>query len=351
MTALYEYELAKAATTLIVEHLGLQKGETIMITADTLSDMRVVDAVAAAAHTAGGKPMAIIVASPLGVGKTADAWLPVEPLTAALLKADAWVELNKMYVGYSSVGERALAENKKLRYINMTGMDVEMIVRLVGRVNTPMLSKFMLEVTRMTQETEVMRITTPSGNDLSFKLLPKERAVLCEDGYARLPGAHYLAGQICFYPDYPTINGKLVFDGPLSPPGIFLDTPATLDVEAGRVVRISGGPQADQYRAWLESFDDPNMFRIAHGCYGFLPGAKLTGNVIEDERVWGCTQWGLGYVSAIDVPPDGINAKSHTDGICPNSSVWLDGVQIMDKGLVIHPALKSLADAVLNGES
>jgi 2,5-dihydroxypyridine 5,6-dioxygenase len=73
----------------------------------------------------------------------------------------------------------------------------------------------------------------------------------------------------------------------------------------------------------------------------------LSNNVIEDERVWGATQWGFGYVSPADVPPDGIPAKSHTDGICLNSSVWLDGVQILDNGKVIHPDLKLLAEALI----
>ncbi|MDK2878850.1 MAG: 2,5-dihydroxypyridine 5,6-dioxygenase [Thermoanaerobacteraceae bacterium] len=71
-------------------------------------------------------------------------------------------------------------------------------------------------------------------------------------------------------------------------------------------------------------------------------GAKLTGNVLEDERVWGSTEWGLGYLSPIDAPPDGIKAKSHCDGICMNSTVWLDEVKILDNGIVVHPELASM---------
>ncbi|MCK9444513.1 MAG: hypothetical protein M0Q14_08305, partial [Tissierellaceae bacterium] len=36
-------------------------------------------------------------------------------------------------------------------------------------------------------------------------------------------------------------------------------------------------------------------------------------------------------------------AKSHVDGICLESSVWLDGVQILDEGKYVHPELKELA--------
>jgi len=343
----YRYELAKAAMTLTRDMLCLQEGETIAVTADTQADMEVVHAVAAAAHTLGAKPMVIILASPLGVGKAADPMLPLEPLTAVLSTVDTWVELNQQWLLYSTPYEKAMNVNKKLRHVNMVGMTVEMLVRLVGRVKTPLLAKFLHTVTDWTQNANEMRITTPAGNDLSFKMFPKDRIVLCDDGMADTPGSHYLAGQICFFPDYPSINGRLVFDGTITPPGGLVDEPVVLEVEGGFVKKISGGKKATEFRSWLESFKDPNMFHLAHGCYAFHPGAKLTGNVIEDERVWGATEWGLGYVSPIDVPPNGINAKSHTDGICLNSSVWIDGVQVLDKGKVIHPEIKTLADQIL----
>jgi 2,5-dihydroxypyridine 5,6-dioxygenase len=348
MTQYYEYELVKAAGILANDMFKLQKGETIIITADTQSDMRVVNAAAAAAHAAGAFPMVITLAAPLGVGKAADAMLPVEALTAALVKADAWVEFNEQWLLYSTPFERAFELNKKLRYSCLVGMTVDMMVRLIGRVDAPLLSQFLHQVTAMTQSAHEMRITTPAGNDLSYRMLPQERSVLCDDGLAAEPGTHFMAGQICFFPQFDSIHGKLVFDGTIAPPCGFLNEPVVLDVEAGRVVKISGGRKADEFRTWLESFDDPNMFRLAHGCYGFNPGAKLTGNVLEDERIWGATEWGLGYLSAVDAPPDGIQAKSHCDGICLNSSVWLDGIQILDKGKVIHPELKPLADRLVH---
>jgi leucyl aminopeptidase (aminopeptidase T) len=161
---------------------------------------------------------------------------------------------------------------------------------------------------------------------------------------------HFMGGQIAFVPDFESINGMLVFDGTIAPPCGFLKEPVFLKVENGRVVKITGGRQAEELRKWLESFDDPNMFRLAHGCYGFNPGAKLCGNVLEDERIWGSTEWGMGYLSPVDAPPDGIQAKSHMDGICLDSSVWLDGIIVVKDGVVIHPDLKPLADQLVGSE-
>jgi 2,5-dihydroxypyridine 5,6-dioxygenase len=348
LNGMYEYELARAAHILAKDMFRLNEGETIVITADTRSDMRVVQAAAAAAHTLGAKPMVITMASPLGVGKAADPMLPVESLTAALMKADAWVEFNKQWLLYSTPFEEAFQSNKKLRYMCLVEMTVDMMVRLIGRVNSAALSTFMHHVTDMTQKASSMRITTPAGNDLTFKLLPKDRVVSCDDGFCSTPGMHFLGGQISFVPNFDSINGQLVFDGTIAPPCGFLKEPVVLQVEKGRVTAINGGLQAEELRTWLDSFNDPNMYRLAHGCYGFNPGAKLCGNVLEDERIWGSTEWGLGYLSAVDAPPDGIPAASHCDGICLNSSVWLDGQQILESGVLVHPELKLLAEPLLS---
>ena len=348
MIQLYEYEIHKAALILVKDMFCLKPGETIIITADTQSDMRVVHATAAAAHSIGAKPMVITLAAPLGVGKAADTLLPVEALTGALSHTDAWVEFNEQWLLYSTPFERASAENKKMRYMCLVGMTVDMMVRLIGRVDAALLSLFLKKVCGMTQKAKDMRITSPAGNDISFTLLPEERIVTCDDGMGDTPGMHFMSGQICFFPDFESINGTIVFDGTISPPCGFLKEPVRLTVKKGRVVEISGGSQADEFRTWLGSFNDPNMFRLAHGCYGFNPGARLCGNVLEDERVWGCTEWGLGYLSPTDAPPDGIQAKSHCDGICMNSSVWLDGVMVLDKGHVVHPELKPLAEQLVN---
>jgi 2,5-dihydroxypyridine 5,6-dioxygenase len=342
MAKLYEFELGKAADALVSDVFALKKGETFIITADTESDERVVNATARAAFSIGAKPMVIWLASPLGVGKAADPMLPVDSLTAALDKADAWVEFNNQWLLYSTPFERAMESNKKLRYMCLVGMDADMMVRVIGRVDAKALSQFMRKATAITEAAKHMRITTPAGTDLEFDNEPKYKTT-CDDGDATEPGMHMLAGQICWIPRFDSINGTLVFDGSLVPPCGLLKQPVKIKVEKGTAVEITGGDQAAQFKAWLESFDDPNMFRLAHVCYGFNPGAKLTGNILEDERVWGSTEWGLGYLSPVDAPPHGIQASSHTDGICLNSTVWADTVKVIENGKVVHPELVDLA--------
>lgn len=340
---LYEIELVHAARVLIEDMFKVKEGETFIITADTESNDRVVNATAQAVYAAGGKPMVIWLAAPGGVGKAADPDLPVDALSEALRNADAWIEYNNKWLLYSTPFERAFKDNDRLRYMNLVGMNEDMMIRLIGQVDTKLLKEFMIKVRDMTKAAKKMKITTPAGTDLEFENNPTH-PISCDYGEADKPGIHYLSGQIGWCPEFDTINGTLVFDGTIDPPLRKLNEPVILRIEKGRVVDVEGGMEAIEFKKWLESFDDPNMFRLAHVCYGFNPGAKLTGNIVEDERIWGCTEWGLGYQSKEDAPPEGIMAVSHTDGICLNSSVWLDGVQLLDEGVVVHEELKELAD-------
>jgi len=341
MSKRYEFELGKAADILVRELFKLKAGETFVITADTEVDFRVVEATARAACAVDAKPMVIWLASPLGLGKAADPMLPVEALTAALKEADAWVEFNSKWLLYSTPWDIAMKENKKLRYLCLVEMDTNMMIRCIGRVDYPTLKAFQSKVVDLTKKAKKMRMTTPAGTDVTFENDPAHPIIL-EVGYADTPGPHFLSGQIGWTPKVGSVNGTIVFDGSLVPIGL-LKEPVKLHVKADKIVKIEGGKEATEFEAWLKGFDDPNMLMMAHVCYGFHPGAILTGVCLEDERVWGGTEWGIGNVGPMLLPPDGRPAKSHTDGICLNTSVWLDKVQLTDKGKVIHPELVKLA--------
>jgi len=341
LVELYEYEIGKAADILVRELFNLKPGETIILTADTESNARVVNATATAAFAAGAKPMVIWLATPLGPGKAADSMLPVKALTAALKEADVWIDFNNQFLLYSTPFEIAYRENKKLRFMDLPGMTPDMMNRCIGRINYPVLKAFLEKVRDMTKAAKHIRVTNPAGTDVEFENEP-DRPWRLHTGYATTPGAHMMGGQISWAPKFDSINGNIVFDGSVVPIGV-LKEPIKLKVKNGIAEKIEGGSEATEFERWLKSFNDLGMFRMAHISYGFNPGAKLTGKVVEDERVWGCTEWGMGYVGPFLTGGEPIQAASHTDGICLNCSVWLDGEQITDKGKVIHPELVELA--------
>lgn len=337
------FELQDAADKLVNKMLKLQPGESFVITADTSSNMNVLQAIAASATAAGALPMVVVTKTPDGVGKAADSAIPVDVLSAALCACDAWVEINHGWLLYSTPYDAAEKNNKKLRYVNMCDFDEATLVRIIGKVDYDAISEFMLKTRDLHRNVKKMRATTPAGTDVTFEC-DERHMITCDYGDASIPGIWMCPGQLNVVPRFGTVNGTIVFDGSITPPfKQVLNSPVKLTVENSKIVKVEGGSEAAQFESWLHSWDDENMLKMAHMAYGFNPGAILTGNVVEDERIWGAVEWGIGYVSTMDAPEGGQDAKSHCDGICLNASVWLDDEQLLCDGKIVHPAVKDLS--------
>lgn len=287
--------------------------------------------------------MTVTIATPDGVGKAADPDIPVDALAGAICGSDVWIEFNHQWLLYSTPFEIAMEKNKKLRYMCLVDFSSDLLIRLVGRVEFGQLQTFMNAFAERQKDVKTMHVTTPAGTDVTFETEPKN-LISNDCGDASEPGMHFMAGQLNVVPRFGTVQGTIVFDGTITPPfGRIPSEPVVLTVKDSVITDITGGPEAVEYMDYLKSFDDEGMFKMAHIAYGFNPGAVLGGNVVEDERVWGCTEWGIGYVSPIDAPPAGQDAKSHTDGICLRSSVWLDDTLVMEDGKIVDPELAALS--------
>ncbi|WP_434309503.1 aminopeptidase [Hominifimenecus sp. rT4P-3] len=336
---MYEYELPNACLKLLRDMFHLQPGESIAITCDTESSMEIVEATAQAAVILGAKPLVLKIAAPAG-GKAGDKDMPMEALINGIKSCDAWIEYNTKLIFYSTVYDKVIEDpNNRPRYMNQNGVHPELLVRNIGKVDNIMLNKFIMAMTEYTKNGKHMRVTAPNGMDIEFDNEPG-REYLVADGFVGKNEIKMFPGQIAWAPRFETINGTIIVDGTLSPPLGAVKSPVKFTIEKGEIVKIEGGPDAQAFEEWLRSFNDPQMFRVAHLAYGFGPNAKLSGDIVEDERVWGCTEWGFGNVGGClvsDIGEQGIPGACHSDGICLNCSVWIDGVQVLDKGVVVGP--------------
>ena len=146
-----------------------------------------------------------------------------------------------------------------------------------------------------------------------------------------------LPGQASWCPVEETISGTLVFDGAIFPPeeiGGPLKNNVVIHFKEGRVVGVEGeGSEAATFKNWLDSFQDPNMYRLAHYSQGFNPGVnKITGRIVEDERVFGSMEFGIGS-QGVKVGGAHWNAASHTDGILLKPTIILDGEYLEEDGV------------------
>ncbi len=336
---------AKTATKLVMDVLKTKEGETVAITCDTESDWNFVSAVEAAAASLGARPIVIKVNAPPHVGRAAEPFLPLDSLVGAVRESDVWIELNGKWLLYSKVWEEAMKRNRT-RYMCLVGMNADMASRCVGEVDVAKILEFQRKIQQITRESRSMRYTTPGGIDVSFEN-DLTRPVLVE-GDVSGPGEYMLFGQVDWAPLEESIEGTIAFDGSVNPPDELglLKHPIKLEVKEGVVTGVKGGREAAIYEKWLKSFNDENMLRLAHLSYGCNPGAKLTGNVLEDERIWGVLEWGLGNQSGT-FGAKNIFASSHSDGITLKPTLEADGVLVIKDGKYVHPLLREASDGII----
>lgn len=338
-----DMELTKTAYILLNDMIKVKRGESVLVTIDSISDFRVAEEITKMADALGAKAMLAWHSTPKGYGSLTMPYLP-DPLIACADQTDVWIELNDQWLLYSPLWDKAVT-NGRTRQIMLGGLGIERIVRNIGLIDMETQIKFQDKLTELTKNAKNVRITNKAGTDVTFENDPN-RNVNNEIDYST-PGAHFLLGQIGWAPKEDTIQGRITFDGALSGGGDLelgvLSEPITYVVENGRIVAFEGGKLAKRVEDYFASLNDPNMYIAAHVCYGCSPNAKLEGVTTEDERVWGSTEWGFGHQGSNYSGGEPRVAKSHVDGISLECSVWLDDEKILEDGKYIQPELAELA--------
>ena len=322
-------ETAKAAMTLVKDVMLAKKGETVVITADTATDMRVVNAVMEAAYMIDAIP--ILIKHPM----QKDAFQqPPLPVASALADADVWIDFAYKTTQHSPA-YRAAIENG-CRNTILCGMDVEMLVKTIGSVDVNLVIEFGEYLVDVIEKTDEIVITSPGGTNL--KCRKGNRYVKHSGSRADKKGCSVmLCGQVTVCPLEESIEGTLVFDGALFPPaeiGVLHDR-VVMTLEKGRITEITGGDQAALFRDWMASWNDENMYRLAHYSWGFNPGVtKASGRIVEDERIFGTIEMGFGSQGAT-LRGLGWDAAAHTDGIVLAPTITFDGKVFEKDGIYL----------------
>ena len=328
------FEAFVGARKLIEEIMCVKEGESVLITTDTSSDRRVAELLGGAAMAVGAHPVIVRYET-----RWQSAIEPPAPVAGATLGADVWIELQLGYIMHSDAFRAAM--ERGTRYTCLTGLDVQMLVDTVAKVDYQGVRELGDKLVELMSAGEVIRITSANGMDISGRV--GDRPIHVRGIPADKPGMSVmLAGQISFNPLEETQNGTLVFDGAVWPPDEngLIANPVTLTVENGVVTDIRGeGRDAAVFRSWMEAQDDPNMFRVAHWSLGYNPGVtKSTGRIVEDERVFGCVEFGIGTKGAW-IGGEPWVAPAHTDGSNIAPSIYVDDVAIEEDGKYVHPEL------------
>lgn len=329
----YAFELARAARKLADEILEVKPGQTVAITADTMSDGRVVKATAAAIFAAGGLPTILWYHT-----QPRPQMEPPAPVAAAVAAADIWIEHAVSYVMYTRAWHKAL--DAGVQYCELGGMDADGMVRCIGQQNIALLAEMGEVVIRLLTDAD-MRVTSGAGSDVTFH----NRGVTVGEFKMKTNPQKIpimLAGQVSWSPVEESLEGRLIADGITYPPGEIgiMNETIAFDVKAGRIAAIEGAKEARLLQSWIDQLDDQTMYRIAHISIGFNPGIPVpTGRVMEDERAFGDIDFGFGAWV-------GRPAAGHFDFTCRQVSVTANGMPILKDGIFVEPELARICRAM-----
>ena len=325
------YELSRAALKLIKDVMLVKEGENVVLTADTSSDRRVVEALAGATYSIGANP--VVVYYPTS-GKAFEE--PIRPVADVVQHADVWIELAYYCTMHTPCFQKAIANGARFTCLN--GLDVIMLVNTVGKVNYDVMVEFGEYITERLKTVNEVIVRDKNGTNLvaynQGRGIKHSGQRATKKGYPVM-----LGGQVSWCPVEETINGKLVFDAALFPPDgtALLTENVELTLEKGVVTKVEGGKQAEIFEKWLASFNDPNMYRLAHYSMGFNPGVrKASGRIVEDERIFRCIEMGIGSQGA-SLMGACSDAASHTDGIVSKPTLIFDGEVFEEDGIYLDP--------------
>lgn len=170
-----------------------------------------------------------------------------------------------------------------------------------------------------------VRITTLLGTDITFTVGPRE--FFGKDGGSfDYPGAfgNLPEGEISFSPM--SCEGVYVVDASFPDLGL-LTSGLTFKVAGGIVCEITG----EQSNKVLQRLDHAGSraYQVAEVGIGLNPKAKITGNILEDEKVIGTVHIAVGN----NLSYGGDNDVSlHLDGVITSPDIYRDGKKLMDKG-------------------
>lgn len=185
-----------------------------------------------------------------------------------------------------------------------------------------------------------VHVTTPAGTDLRAELVPGEarsakvrQGILVPEGEKRGVGT-WPFGECRTTPLEGTGEGRIVWDlCGHAPPGRY-GQPVALTVEAGRVVEIEGGREADDVRRYLETHGDENSNAApAEISVGLNHKGVILGAVRNDKKTLGTAHIAIGRS---DIGGTLVSA-THFDGLMARPTISVNGKTFIKDGVLQLP--------------
>jgi len=309
----------KGARIAVETCMNTQPDETVLVVTDT-GKLRIAEAFAYAAASTGATT-AITVMEPTKLHGSE----PPKPVAEAMKNSD--VVLIPTTRSLSHTDARREATKKGARIASMPGITEDMMTVGGLTADYKQIAALTKRLGALLEKAKTVKISTPSGTELTMSI--EERTPLNDTGLYHRPGdwGNLPAGEVCLAPVEGTTNGTLVIDTM----GNVVTQPLRIVVKDGWAQKFVG-PDAAKLEDMLKSADK-NAYNIGELGVGTNPKARITGKVLEDEKVLGTVHIALGDNTSYT--GGHTKSKIHMDGILFKPTVKIDKRLLMRHGKLL----------------
>jgi leucyl aminopeptidase (aminopeptidase T) len=248
---------------------------------------------------------------------------PPRPVAAAMAAAD--VVLAPTIQSLSHTAARKAASDAGVRIATLPGVTEEMLARLMNGDLDEMRRRGWAIVNMLNSGSEV-RITCGHGSDLRFSIEGRDGIVDAGELTAKGAFGNLPCGEGFIAPVEGTAEGTLVVDGSIAAVGL-VESPVRLTVEGGYLTAATGDEGARLMELLTpHGADGTNVAELG---IGTNEEAILTGNILEDEKIFGTAHVAFGASAGIG---GFVQVPVHLDVVVKEPTVEIDGEAILGGG-------------------
>jgi len=314
--------LNKASITAIKDCMGAKKNESVLVITDELK-REIGYSLFENAKALGHRALFVEMKSGKINGEE-----PPKEIAELMQKFD--VVLIPTAKSVTHTDARRAASAKGVRVATFPGITKEIMIRGMN-ADYDAISKRSIKLKKILEKGKHVRITAPAGTDIEFDITG--RTAIASKGLYHKKGesGNLPTGETYNAPVEGTANGTFVVDGSFAGLGLIGDVNIKVEVKDGFAKKITGGKAAKKLNEMLDKVGK-GARNIAEFGIGTNDSAKLSGILLEDEKVMGTVHIALGN----NITMGGtFNVPIHLDGVIKKPTVYLDGKFLMKDGKLL----------------
>jgi leucyl aminopeptidase (aminopeptidase T) len=311
-------DLKETAKGLLASSLNLEEGEKLLVLTDP--ERR---GIGEALFLAGGE-LGAEAALTVMLPREMHGQEPPEHVSAAMSASDVIVAPTTHSITHTHARRRAA--ERGARVATMPGITEDMFREGAITADYSEVERLTNSVAQLLDSGHEIRIVT-GGHELRMGI--QDRNAIASTGVYREPGrsGNLPSGEAFLAPVEGTAEGELLVDGSIAGIGR-LKQPVLLKIENGRLASAEGA-EGEQLQELLDV--SPHGRNVAELGVGTNKKARLTGVILEDEKIYGTIHVAFG---SNDTFGGTTSASVHLDAVVLRPELYVDGQIIVAEGEV-----------------